>query len=436
MLRVLLLFIPLSVFGAEDILEPFLKEAEARGAFEVQKEKPLQDKKKEKKRLDNKEKTLGDHASIIQASFSYKDKITRDERARWGEAGSLDMDSDTDIERLKRREVSKNEAYQSIEESKQKRHHYRDVQKEDVWSNPELLENLNNPEEVFTKTFEDCRSEPVYKTTFERSLHSCREGVPKTLHTCTRYLKQANLVQKRLEYHYTNFRAYGEWKQTRNLSNWHQYQKIRGLLERKHKRRPRGFTRFPKSGDTRLDCLAEGRYTWYCGCNHWPIDVKHYYKPQKRDVSIDPRGALTYGPWVNITREEYDSDESIQLEDMWVSNCDALLEKERLGLCRKIERKCTGDTKTRSVEDLDFTRDCWQEEYVYECKSEVDDTCAPLRERGCYQKSSKCLDYRGPQCVAFDVEMECLKPLKEDTGETRLVCGGGPLLYEWVLPHV
>ena len=385
-----------------------------------------------------------DAASKAEEGFAYKDKITEDERARWTSARSMNQESDTEIEGAIAREKPKNDVYQHLKEtndsgSSKARPRYRDVHKESSWSSPEMIGVMENPEEVFSKAFTDCTRAPVYKTSFEKTHHPCKEGRPLTHHRCTKYLK-AKDYQKKKEYLNTTITVIGINDDNGNVSypRWVKtghgvhFDSTWWMLITRSVARPPEFIRFPGDEDP-PDFLPSGTYYAQRFMGHQTrYIIQHNNKYYKREADCDAFGRVETKPWIEITQEEFVEPEGGVLEDTWVSDCEELEQKTKEGLCAVDSGypRCTSDRETHHFDGKGLRRECWQKEYRYACSGEMINTCSPLREQGCHQISSKCTERRGPECVSYDIEMECLKTVKEPTGETHLVCGGAPFCMD------
>lgn len=365
-------------------------------------------------------------ASTISEHFSLKDGATPSERARWSTMAQTDYDCEEarekGVEDLRKKEATADPLYQDMEKNKEKRPRYRDVHLEDSWSNPRSRDVMANPHKVFEGG--DCKEEPVYRVVTKKSMHTCRESVPITHHTCVRYLNKASRVEKEKVFNYTLYQwdlghGPGGKRDSRKLPEFNDY--------------------------------------WFEHPNWFYSKSTHVYSYQKRDATVNAQGVFSYGPWVPIDQGEFERDTPTTLEDVWVSDCEELEKRTSLGLCRKIVSKCTSKEKTRDFSEAAataetasagtavtpafgvFTRDCWQERHTYECNTvqtrtttgtvstetaKAFDTCATLRAKGCVQRRSRCLQFQGPECVEWESDLECMEHAREPTGKTKLVCRG------------
>lgn len=85
---------------------------------------------------------------------------------------------------------------------------------------------------------------------------------------------------------------------------------------------------------------------------------------------------------------------------------------------------CIDGPSTRNISGLDVYRDCWRYEAAFTCQSAnyVDD-CQPLRDRGCSQVGSRCVD-TNPQgaCMLFEQTWQCRAA--SGSSSTITNCGG------------
>lgn len=78
------------------------------------------------------------------------------------------------------------------------------------------------------------------------------------------------------------------------------------------------------------------------------------------------------------------------------------------GNCRLLSKQCVDGPATRRIGNHAVTRDCWQWEKEYECESAaLNNACADLRSRGCYEVASTCLPDDGNHCEAWEKRYRC-----------------------------
>ena len=115
--------------------------------------------------------------------------------------------------------------------------------------------------------------------------------------------------------------------------------------------------------------------------------VTYFYKKEKNS-KIWSEG-LEYWQYKITTIEKT----AVYKLDDWESDCRNLEKRTDKGDCETIEKRCIDPEKTKIIDGKSLTADCWLEERTYQCSSKVTNTCQALRDRGCYQISSKCEAY-------------------------------------------
>jgi conjugal transfer mating pair stabilization protein TraN len=92
--------------------------------------------------------------------------------------------------------------------------------------------------------------------------------------------------------------------------------------------------------------------------------------------------------------------------------------------CYQTAETCVEGPETRNIGGYPVQRDCWRYRASYTCVSQNStDDCQPLRDRGCSQVDSRCMD-TSPQgaCMLYEQTWQC----RVATGTTSTVtnCGG------------
>ena len=342
------------------------------------------------------------HTRSIEENFQGS-KLPIEQRDQWRRPPT----TEEGIEAEKKIQQETNPLYKGLSESKAKRPPYLNLELE-------YKEALNqDPQEVLKAHYRGCRYEPVYRTKQNLTVRDCREGRPETRHTCHRYLKEAEIVEKGKFFDHTYIEHFEHWV-------WNRWKDSRKL--------------------------PEERRTWYMSCgNACYHNQTHVYVYKKRTVSIDTQtGEKKEGPWEPISKEEYDLVEPVTMEkdihvkDVWVSDCSVLEERAKVGLCRKVDSNCLSKGKVLEVpegsmpegETSESTRvnkierECFQEEDTYVCGGSSIDTCKPFKEQGCYQIKSQCVEELEGECTLFKTTLECQTDTKEETEQKQLICGG------------
>ena len=92
--------------------------------------------------------------------------------------------------------------------------------------------------------------------------------------------------------------------------------------------------------------------------------------------------------------------------------------------CQKNSEICVEGPATRNIAGYPVYRDCWRYRAQYSCVSQtLTDDCQPLRDRGCSQVGSSCVD-TNPQgaCMLYEQTWQCR--VSSGTTSTITNCGG------------
>lgn len=92
--------------------------------------------------------------------------------------------------------------------------------------------------------------------------------------------------------------------------------------------------------------------------------------------------------------------------------------------CQKAAESCVEGPETRNIGGYPLYRECWRYRSQYSCVSQaMTDDCQPLRNRGCSQVGSSCVD-TNPQgaCMLYEQTWQC----RVSSGSTSTItnCGG------------
>ena len=90
--------------------------------------------------------------------------------------------------------------------------------------------------------------------------------------------------------------------------------------------------------------------------------------------------------------------------------------------CVRTGSVCTAPNETRNIDGVSVFRACWAYEDTYECRSQTtDDQCQELRNSGCTQNASVCVDKnQDGSCGLFEQRYQCEN--KPATVTERTVC--------------
>ena len=92
--------------------------------------------------------------------------------------------------------------------------------------------------------------------------------------------------------------------------------------------------------------------------------------------------------------------------------------------CQKASESCVEGPETRNIGGYPVYRDCWRYRAQYSCVSQaMTDDCQPLRNRGCSQIGSRCVDTSEQgACMLYEQTWQC----RVSSGSTSTItnCGG------------
>lgn len=94
-------------------------------------------------------------------------------------------------------------------------------------------------------------------------------------------------------------------------------------------------------------------------------------------------------------------------ELMWQESCQDLEALIDQGQCEISSIHCLDNTKTKIVEGVSLTADCWEQELTYRCHAQLQNTCTALLEKGCTQVNSTCKTREGEECIEWEQTFEC-----------------------------
>jgi type-F conjugative transfer system mating-pair stabilization protein TraN len=246
-------------------------------------------------------------------------------------------------------------------------------------------EVIQNPEAAIQAEMEENSEQESLK----KSLHTCVEGGDPFVATCTRDLS-VEVVQKYKKYLHTTL--YGVRNRETFVAGNPQYTS-------------KYVAHYGHDGRYNLtvkdETIVEAKWYYFDRCNpYWHTVIKHYkfFKGFKGEVQTP------------ITQEEYESKQlsPSNSREQWVSSCDALEVLVDKGQCTYAEKKCVGGPGTRLIDGYPVFKQCWREERTYHCEKPTQNTCTPLRLKGCSQVSSKCLEKQGDACVLYEQTFECV----------------------------
>ena len=91
--------------------------------------------------------------------------------------------------------------------------------------------------------------------------------------------------------------------------------------------------------------------------------------------------------------------------------------------CQKLSESCVEGPETRNIGGYPVYRDCWRTRAQYSCVSQtMTDDCQPLRDRGCSQIGSSCIDTNAQgACMLYEQTWQC----RVSSGSTSTITNCG-----------
>ncbi|WP_275096157.1 conjugal transfer protein TraN [Sedimenticola hydrogenitrophicus] len=153
------------------------------------------------------------------------------------------------------------------------------------------------------------------------------------------------------------------------------------------------------------------------------VDIKPYLRTGLN--TIDMRVIVAGGGegWMKFKATQYcDCDWT----ETWESTCGALEQQAQAGMCVQQSQTCVEPAETRLIDGIEVYRDCWRYDLSYRCatgETREEPYCQELRERGCSQVNSTCVDtLPDGSCYEYQQTYRC--PQGEAASQTVMDCGG------------
>jgi conjugal transfer mating pair stabilization protein TraN len=95
--------------------------------------------------------------------------------------------------------------------------------------------------------------------------------------------------------------------------------------------------------------------------------------------------------------------------EKWIDGCAVLEDHTEKGLCRYESKTTSPQNETKTIQGEPVTRDHFEEHYRYTCfkAPPTPNSCAGLREKGCFQIGSDCKEKVGDVCVLWEQTYSC-----------------------------
>ena len=153
------------------------------------------------------------------------------------------------------------------------------------------------------------------------------------------------------------------------------------------------------------------------------VDIKPYLRTGLN--TIDMRVIVAGGGegWMKFKATQYCD---CEWSETWESTCGALEERAQAGMCVQQSQTCVEPAETRLIDGIEVYRDCWRYDVSYRCatgETREEPYCQELRERGCSQVNSTCVDtLPDGSCYEYQQTYRC--PQGEAASQTVMDCGG------------
>ncbi|MDP4154958.1 MAG: conjugal transfer protein TraN [Bacillota bacterium] len=145
-----------------------------------------------------------------------------------------------------------------------------------------------------------------------------------------------------------------------------------------------------------------------------PAKYSNYWCSKGNHRPDDPKcGAKTY---YTIPRM-YEAEKVHVSPEVWTSDCGTMGTETQNRSCRLVSETCLGGAETRTVISTvgpqriptphQVTRPCWRYEYLYACAYPSMNNCGALKNSGCEQIQSTCLNEFGGNCIEWEQTYRC-----------------------------
>jgi type-F conjugative transfer system mating-pair stabilization protein TraN len=294
---------------------------------------------------------------------------------------------------------------QFVEESLEKRQPYKIDVNDTLLTNADKI--INDPEgnlKVSSKTSDQ---------EIQKSIHTCEEGKPEVGRSCTSDLV-ANKVGEREEIkNYTVHVSVGEILRhpdplVRDLLF---DTSLRGYLGLFYKKKKVGKISYRKLNESET---TESFKKIFKGSDASTGEKLSFTTDQiKQAKRIKLAGKTTrvkkHFHLVSFVQFEVQAVFKIpEYQTEWKTNCDELEELVDDGKCEYLSKQCTEGKETRNFDGVEITEDCWQVKQFYTCQGNSKNTCTKLRQQGCYQTSSKCIEETDGVCQTWEYTFDCV----------------------------
>ncbi len=107
--------------------------------------------------------------------------------------------------------------------------------------------------------------------------------------------------------------------------------------------------------------------------------------------------------------------------DQWEDTCTSA---ESNPSCHLVSEECGSPNEIININGTPVKRDCWRKSFQYICHGgSSEGFCQPLRDQGCEQVNSECVQGNVGDCMEYKQSFRC--PIKTCSPTTDVVCGDG-----------
>lgn len=166
-----------------------------------------------------------------------------------------------------------------------------------------------------------------------------------------------------------------------------------------------------------VDCKKlQGKITKQSGGAH--LDYIHF-PSCNNSLALDFH--ISGGHSINLQIDIVSSQITYEQKDRWDDGCLGLANTSS---CTFQTEQCVIPQTTRVIQNIPITRDCWEKEAGYLCLGDAGTgggTCKPLRDQGCEQINSVCLDRTDGGCNKYLQTFRCAT---KNCSVTGAICNG------------
>lgn len=103
------------------------------------------------------------------------------------------------------------------------------------------------------------------------------------------------------------------------------------------------------------------------------------------------------------------SDPKPTIHSKWIDDCSTMEPWIHSGICSQTKNVCTDGPSTKTIGNVPVTEPCWAREQDYHCGIKDNGSCDALKDKGCSQLSSQCINNAHGQCLQDNEIWQCPK---------------------------